>query len=81
MVGRIGPKCAFEEGSIGVARGPASVAAALRLQLEKHPLWVAVKIDFRNAFNEADRVAMVRFIARWFPEVLLFVMAAYGVPP
>ena len=24
---------------------------------------------------------MLRFIARWFPEVLLFVMAAYGVPP
>ena len=24
---------------------------------------------------------MLKFIARWFPEVLLFVMAAYGVPP
>ena len=56
----------------------------VRQYTERHrlsPGKLLLKVDFRNAFNEADRVAMMRFIARWFPEVLLFVMAAYGVPP
>ena len=77
---KFGERLAPHQLGVGVPRGPGAVAAALRLALEKHPLWVAVKIDFRNAFNECDRAAMLHFIARWFPEVLLFVMAAYGVP-
>ena len=38
------------------------------------------KLDFRNAFNMVSRVAFLRYAARYFPTLLLFLLAAYGAP-
>ena len=65
---------------MGVSRGVEIFAAAVRLALESNPRWVVVKVDFRNAFNEVSRVAFLRFCAAHFPQLLLFLLAAYGVP-
>jgi len=65
---------------VGVPRGPEIFATTVRLALEAHPDWVAVKADFRNAFNEVGRVVFLAFIAAHFPVLLLFLLAAYGAP-
>ena len=65
---------------VGVPRGPEVFAAAIRLALEAHPDWVVVKVDFRNAFNEVSRLAFLTFVAAHFPELLLFLLAAYAAP-
>ena len=65
---------------VGVQHGPEIFASAVRLALEAHPDWVVVKIDFRNAFNEVSRLAFLTFVAAYFPELLLFLLAAYGAP-
>ena len=55
-------------------------AATVRLALESNHRWVVVKVDFRNAFNEVSRLAFLRFCAAHFPQLLLFLLAAYGAP-
>ena len=52
----------------------------MRLALEQNPRWVVVKVDFLNAFNEVSRLAFLRFVATHFPQLLLFLLAAYGAP-
>ena len=66
---------------VGVRHGPELVALAMRLALEAHSGWVAVKLDFKNAFNMCSRAAFLRYAARHFPALLLFLLAAYGAPP
>ena len=65
---------------VGVSRGVEIFAATVRLALESNPRWVVVKVDFRNAFNEVSRLAFLRFCAAHFPQLLLFLLAAYGAP-
>ena len=76
MGARLGPA----QLGVGVSRGPQIFATAVRVALEDHPDWVAVKIDFRNAFNECMRTPFLSFIAAHFPLLLLFLLAAYGAP-
>ena len=66
---------------VGVRRGPEIIALAMRLALERHPDWVAVKLDFRNAFNTCSRLAFLRWTAQHFPALLPFLLAAYRAPP
>ena len=62
------------------ARGPEIMSQVVRIGLESHPDWVCCKLDFRNAFNMVSRVAFLRYAARYFPTLLLFLLAAYGAP-
>ena len=68
---------------VGVLRGPEILALAMRLALESHPRWVAVKLDFKNAFNTCSRPAFLRWTAQHFPALLLTIPpgAAYRAPP
>jgi hypothetical protein len=65
---------------VGVSHGPAIFALAVRLALQAHDGWVAVKVDFRNAFNMCSRTAFLRFVAKHFPALILMLLAAYGAP-
>ena len=65
---------------MGVSRGVEIFASTVRLALEENPRWVVVKVDFRNAFNQVSRLAFLRFVAAHFPQLLLFLLAAYGAP-
>ena len=56
------------------------MSQVVRIGLESHPDWVCCKLDFRNAFNMVSRVAFLRYAARHFPTLLLFLLAAYGAP-
>ena len=61
--------------------GPAIFALAVQLAMQAHDGWVAVKVDFRNAFNMCSRTAFLTFAAKRFPALLLLLLAAYGAPP
>ena len=52
-------------------------ALAVRLALESSPGSVVCKLDFKNAFNTCSRRAFLRYTARHFPALLLFLLAAY----
>ena len=56
-------------------RGPEIIATALRLAMEEHPGWVAVKLDFTNAFNQCSRRAFLRFLASRYPSLMLLLLA------
>jgi hypothetical protein len=69
---------------VGVSRGPDILALVIRLALEQNKGWVAVKLDFKNAFNMVSRLSFLKYTAKHHPELLLFLLAAsilYGVPP
>ena len=66
---------------VGLSRGPQIFALAVRLALESSPGSVVCKLDFKNAFNMCSRRAFLRYTARHFPALLLFLLAAYGAPP
>jgi hypothetical protein len=65
---------------VAVKDGPEIFAAGMRLFLESHPGAVAVKLDFRNAFNEVSRNAFLSFTAAEFPVLLPLLHAAYKEP-
>ena len=62
------------------SHGTEIFATVIRLALEAHAGWVCCKLDFCNAFNECSRRAFLRFAAEHHPELLLFLLAAYGAP-
>jgi hypothetical protein len=66
---------------VGISRGPDILALVVRLALEQNKSWVAVKLDFKNAFNMVSRLSFLKYTAKHHPELLLFLLAAYGVPP
>ena len=65
---------------VGVPRGPEILALAMRLALERHPEWVALKLDFRNAFNRVNRAAMLRAVRDRLPHLLPWVLWCYRTP-
>ena len=67
--GEFGERLGPTQLGVGVSRGVEIFAATVRLALESNPRWVVVKVDFRNAFNEVSRVALLRFCAAHFPHV------------
>ena len=72
----------FQPLQLGVctSHGTEIFATVIRLALEAHAGWVCCKLDFCNAFNECSRRAFLRFAAEHHPELLLFLLAAYGAP-
>ncbi len=77
---RIGERLGASQLGVGVPDGPAIFAHTVRSALDNHPEWVAVKCDFRNAFNEVSRAAFLKFIAKHFPALIHVMLAAYGAP-
>ncbi|KAK3263561.1 hypothetical protein CYMTET_27644 [Cymbomonas tetramitiformis] len=66
---------------IGVAvKGGADLGVhTVQAALDRHPEWVYVKADARNAFNAVHREAMFEAIARDFPELWAWTDLCYGV--
>ena len=49
--------------AVGVAGGMSKMVFGMRLLLEAHPEWALVKVDLKNAFNEVDRVKVLRALS------------------
>ncbi|KAK3250613.1 hypothetical protein CYMTET_40017 [Cymbomonas tetramitiformis] len=66
---------------IGVAvKGGADLGVhTVQAALDRHPEWVCVKADARNAFNAVHREAMFEAIERDFPELWAWTDLCYGV--
>ena len=45
--------------AVGVQGGLSLLILGVRLALETHPTWVAIKIDLRNAYNELMRAVVL----------------------
>ncbi|KAK3252909.1 hypothetical protein CYMTET_37815 [Cymbomonas tetramitiformis] len=66
---------------IGVAvKGRADLGVhTVQAALDRHPEWVRVKADAKNAFNAVHREAMFEAIERDFPELWAWTDLCYGV--
>ena len=49
--------------AVGISGGASILTQGLRLIMELHPDWVAIKIDISNAFNEVKRHAVIQALA------------------
>ena len=49
--------------AVGVSGGGSKLVFGMRLMLEQHPHWGLAKLDLKNAFNEVDRVKVLRALA------------------
>ena len=63
---------------VGVKGGAEAVIHMVRALLNTHKGWGALKLDFRNAFNELDRQPMLRNIAQFVPNLLAWATWCYG---
>ena len=63
---------------VGAKVGAEAVIHAVRLAFKEHPEWVALKIDFVNAFNSIDRSLIQAQLVEHFPSLLPYFRARYG---
>jgi hypothetical protein len=64
---------------IGQSAAPEAITHAVRAALAKNPGYIALQLDFSNAYNTVSRALIVRLLQRDYPELLPYFMARYGV--
>ena len=65
---------------VGTSRGSEIATHAVRAFALNYPKCIAVKIDYRNAFNSYRRGEMLRQIENYIPELLPLLHVAYSTP-
>lgn len=65
---------------VGVRGGCEAIAHAVKEAVETDPSRWVLQADLVNAYNQADRGAMLEEVSRHFPECLSWVITCYGAP-
>ena len=63
---------------VSASAGSEAIIHAITTALTKHPEWVLIQLDFRNAFNTVSRQLIRSQLVLHFPELLPYFDARYG---
>ena len=64
---------------VACAAGADATIHSVRLALASHRDWVALKLDFRNAFNTMPRSLILSQLREHFPDLLPYFFTRYGL--